>query len=689
MRHYTSLLCLAAFAGTVAHAQDNTDPFKDPSILGVSKKADVTATLLSDATAIAPGQAFTVALTLNHAEGWHGYWTNSGDIELGASLKLVVPEGFTVSSGNWPVPEITRKSDKVNYDYTGTVQVYFQVTPPVALPTSGSSEFTLGGRYQYCRDGACVLLPKAAYPSLTIPHAAAEAMDAAVTAAFTADQAKHLPKPLSGLAVTAYQTPTGYALYGKGEVPAEAEFLSVKGKVVAEKLAQNLTKGNGEFVLNVAKHPEAEANATELAGLLKLGEAAFQFSAPVVAGTPPLKGDAATGEPAKSLGVILLYAFIGGLILNLMPCVFPVIGIKIMDFVKQAGQDPWKVKLHGLIFSLGILLTFWLLAGLVSFLGLSWGGQLQNKWVVFGLMLVMFVFAVNMYGVFEIGTSATGVGQGLTAKKGYVGSFFKGALAVVVSTPCSAPFLATALSAVIALPPLQIFVVFSFIALGLASPYILLTSSPRLLKLLPKPGEWMESFKQLMSFLMFGAAGFLLWIYQGLVSESNGLHAVIGLSIIGMGLYVHGRWNNFLHAGKTKNIAAVAAVLLLLMGGWLAWPSKDLSWQAWSPDLEKKLIAEGKTVYVDFTARWCATCQTNKASYKNSAVKQLIADKNIQLLKADWTDYNDTIRNEIEGRYQRSAIPVNVLLVPGAEKPVVLPEILTSGTVQEYFTKAP
>jgi thiol:disulfide interchange protein len=365
-----------------------------------------------------------------------------------------------------------------------------------------------------------------------------------------------------------------------------------------------------------------------------------------------------------------------------------------MDFVKQAGQDPWKVKLHGLIFSLGILVTFLVLAGTLVFLRsqgeqVGWGFQLQNKYVVYGLMLIMFVFAMNMYGIFEIGTSAIGVGQGLASKKGYLGSFFKGALAVVVSTPCSAPFLATALGAVIDLPTAQVLLVFIFIALGLASPYLVLTSSPRLLKLLPKPGAWMESFKQLMSFLMFGTAGYLLWTYQGKVSESNGLYAVIGLAIVGMGLYIHGRWNTPVQERKNRVIGGCFAAAAILGGIYLGSPSAELPWQAWTPELQAKLVSEGKPVYVDFTARWCVTCQTNKFSYKSSDVKAAIADKEIQLLKADWTDHNETIRAELEDKYGKNAIPVNVLFIPGQDKPVVLPSLLTPGEILSALQQVP
>ncbi|MBP7951834.1 MAG: thioredoxin family protein, partial [Verrucomicrobiales bacterium] len=394
------------------------------------------------------------------------------------------------------------------------------------------------------------------------------------------------------------------------------------------------------------------------------------------------------------LGLLLWFALLGGLILNLMPCVFPVIGIKIMDFVKQSGQDKWRVTVHGLVFSLGILVTFWLLSGTLLFLRsrgeeVGWGFQLQNPWIVFGLVLLMFIFAMNMFGVFEFGTNAVGVGQNLTGKKGFVGSFFKGALAVVVSTPCSAPFLATALSAVITLPPAQMMLVFTFIALGLALPYLVLSSFPALIRKLPKPGPWMESFKQVMSFFLFGTAGYLLWVYGGLVDEFNLLYAILGLTMVALGLYVFGRWCSPLRSARTRTIGYAFLAALLAGGVWMGRPKLDtLEWKAWSPELQAQLLEEEKPFYIDFTARWCLTCQTNKAAYKNSEVAGIIRKKGITLLRADWTDRSETIREAIES-YGKTAIPVNVLFIPGQEKPEVLPELLTPGVVLSYLEKVP
>jgi thiol:disulfide interchange protein DsbD len=536
--------------------------------------------------------------------------------------------------------------------------------------------------------------------SLKLPHAAALKPHPQHGPALEKFLATKFPKPMDGWSAVAYQNPKNWLLAIQPPAgtafPETVHFLNEEKAVVDAQRPHVVTNAEGKWFISAPKHEDLDPKAApkSLSGLLMIGagEAAQAIEIKAELSTePPPRFD---GDGTESLPLLLWFAFLGGLILNLMPCVFPVIGIKIMDFVKQSGEERWKVKVHGLIFSLGILITFWILSAIFLILrsrgeGVGWGFQLQNPWVVYSLMLVMFVFALNMYGVFEIGTAAVGVGQNLAGKKGFVGSFFKGALAVVVSTPCSAPFLATALSAVISLPPAQMFLVFTFIALGLAAPYLILTASPALLKLLPKPGAWMEAFKQIMSFLMFGTAGYLLWIYGGLVEESNMLYAILGLTAVGLALYIHGKWNSLLSERKTRIKAICAAVLLAGGGIYLGYPKPNpLKWEPWTKAREQELVQEGKPVYIDFTARWCATCQTNKISYKSQAVYDAVATKGIVLLKADWTDHNNEIRKEMEG-YNRSAIPVNVLLIPGAKEPEILPNILTTDVVMEYFNKVP
>lgn len=411
------------------------------------------------------------------------------------------------------------------------------------------------------------------------------------------------------------------------------------------------------------------------------------------AGLPALDGKAeeppvAETVAVRSFGGYLWLAFLGGLILNVMPCVFPVLGIKVMSVVRQAGEDKKQVVLHGLAYTLGILLCFVALGALVVSLGKSWGFQLQSPGFVFSLAVFFTVFALNMAGLFEIGASAVGVGSELQAKQGLSGSFFTGLLAVVVATPCSAPFLGSALAFAVSLPVLQAIVMFAMIGLGLAAPFLLLCFAPGLVAALPRPGAWMESFKQGMSFLLFGTAAYMLWVLTGMVEGLPLLFGFLGLVAAALGCWVYGRWCPPHRASGTRLVGAVAALAFLAGGIALGWPRPEQRWDEWSPERVSELRKAGVPVYIDFTAKWCFTCQVNKRVYKSEKIKQRIAEKKIALLRADWTNEDPLITDALAA-LGKAAVPVNVLYVPGREEPVILDELLTEANVLEAFAEIP
>ena len=285
------------------------------------------------------------------------------------------------------------------------------------------------------------------------------------------------------------------------------------------------------------------------------------------------------------LGGMLL----GGLILNLMPCVFPVLGLKIMGFVQQAGQDRRKVMLHGLTFTGGVLLSFWIVSGILfalregSTAEIGWGYQMQNKWFVYGLVMLFYVFGLSMFGLFELGASATGVGGKLQSKNGLAGSFFSGVLATIAATPCSAPILGPAIGAAIVLPTVQFFIAFTVMALGLSLPYLLLSLFPKLIDLLPRPGAWMESFKQAMSFLLLGAAGYFFWVYVDHVEPDVLVLVLFGMICIALAGWIFGRWATPYRSTRVRNLGRFATVAVAVLGFYLATgPYKGLPWERWS-----------------------------------------------------------------------------------------------------------
>ena len=435
-----------------------------------------------------------------------------------------------------------------------------------------------------------------------------------------------------------------------------------------------------ELTLNVGAEPAADVSKADVFKNVKSAEPAATNSG---------KTPGAAQTETRTLPSLLLCAFVGGLILNVMPCVFPVLGIKILGVVNQAGGDKRQILLHGLTYTAGVLVSFWCLAGLLLAIraaggNVGWGYQLQSPGFVFVLTMFLFAFGLNMAGLFEVGSSAVGVGAQLTHKAGFGGSFFSGLLATVVATPCAAPFLAPALAFALTLSALPALLFFSVIALGLASPYLVLSLFPKLVGMLPRPGAWMETFKQAMSFLMFGTVAFLLWTLAGMVDEQGLLKALFGLVLVSIACWIYGRWS-LPHKPKPTRVKAVIFAALFLIGGTtLAWPESGkhgLQWAAWSPETVAQLRDEKRPVYIDFTARWCATCQTNKFVYRDQSLQDEFTKRSVATLKADWTNYDERITAALKA-LDRAAVPVNVLYVPGREAPVILPNILTVDNVK-------
>lgn len=701
------------------------------ALLPATALAQVKASLVAAETAIVPGKPVQVALRLVHQPHWHTYWINPGT-GLVTEIKWSLPPGWTASAIQWPAPHVIK-------DKTGTVTgngfendtlLPVTLTPPAGLTPGATITLKASAEWLMCED---VCMPGNADVTLTLPVAATASPDptfgttlAAVVAGLPrADAAWKVSATRDTKTITLKVAPAGPTA-GKTAGPADLRFFA-DDNLVAYELPQTITPdGAGGYVLTLSISPEAPKDAAKLLGVLTnekgwladgslrglridlpfaaataaVGPTAGQASGTPDASARPAVGPAAVAPAPVSLLGTLFLALLGGLILNLMPCVFPVLGIKILGFVNQAGQDKKKVILHGLVFALGVLLSFWSLAAVLAVLRaggdqLGWGFQLQSPLFVFGLAAVMLIFAMNMSGVFEFGLSATGVGSDLQSKSGFAGSFFTGVLATVVATPCSAPFLAPALGAALTLSIVESFAVFTAIAIGLAGPYLLLSIFPAAVKILPRPGAWMETFKQFMAFPLYATVAYLAWVLAGQTTENGSLMALFGLVLIALGVWFYGRYNlPGTKPGKVR-FGTVTGALVLALGVWTGWPedtaaktaaaqaagAPEVVWEKWSPAAVEKLRAEGRMIYVDFTARWCATCQTNKKIvFASDAVLREFAAKKIVTLRADWTNKDPVITAEL-AKYQRSAVPFNVLWKPGKPEPVALPELLTPGIV--------
>lgn len=574
-------------------------------------KENVTAGLVTEVSAAAPGMPFRAAVKVVHAPGAHSYGKVLPPEIIGKPTKVTwtLPDGWKTDEMPWPAVHPFKSLDGTPSEgYEGTIYIPAQITPPANAVAGSKAEVKVKIDGLVCDDKSC--MPFKHEAAVTLSIAALPVTDAALGPVFAT--LPPLPKAAVGDPIT----------------PASAE-------------------------------------------------------------APP------------TFLFIMFSAFIGGLILNVMPCVFPVLGIKVVSIAQQAGEDRKQVVLHGLIYTLGILLSFWALGGIVVALGKGWGFQLQSAGFNFGLAAFFLIFGLNMAGVFEIGASAVGVGANLQAKHGYSGSFFSGLLATLVSTPCSAPFLGTALGFAVKLPAPQAMLLFTLIGLGLASPFLLLSAFPKLVSALPRPGAWMESFKQGMSFLLFGTVAFMLWVLTGMIEGLPLLVLMLGLVLVALGCWIYGRWSLPHKPARTRLIAVIVALTAVVSGLYLGWPhvtkqssasahgakfENGLLWEPWSEAKVAELIAAGKPVYIDFTAKWCWTCQVNKRVYPDAKLQELFKKHSVVTVKADYTNEDEAIKKAFTA-LGRGAVPVNVLYIPGVKEPHVLPEILTVDNVAEALNK--
>ncbi|HSP42825.1 MAG TPA: protein-disulfide reductase DsbD domain-containing protein, partial [Luteolibacter sp.] len=643
------------------------------------------ARVVAEVKSIAPGEPFSVALELSHPDDWHSYYLNSGGVELPLAIEWTLPDGFTAGGIQWPAPSVKEGFTGKSFIYEGSPIFLVEITPSDALVPGESVTITANAEWQICKD-ACINEEKSL--TLTLPVAETAEPDPAAADLFARARAS-MPAAADGweFHATGRDAEIVFRIEGGAQDSEFTDFVPDQPFVKSAGDGGSIDREGDAWVVRLQRATvDAFDNEIEqgdsLSGIL-LGDRPLKVPATTIAAPPP------EPAPLSKFLPILGGMLIGGLILNLMPCVFPVIGLKIMGFVQQAGSDRKKIALHGLTFTAGVLASFGVLSGILFAAraaagnSIGWGYQLQEPWVVFALMLLMFVLALNLFGVFEIGATATSVGGSLQSKHGFAGSFFSGVLATVVATPCSAPFLGAAIGAAIALPATQFFGAFAAMALGLSLPYLVLSVFPKFIDFLPRPGAWMESFKQGMSFLLFATAGYLLWIYAGLIDLENLLDPLLGLSCIAIAAWIYGRWC-LPHRRKNVRIAALAVTAAFAAAGFLlAKPPKPsaLEWQTWSAETQQQLLDDGTPVYIDFTAKWCATCQVNKKRAYTAQVIDLMKQKGVVALKADKTKPDPEIEKALR-EYGRSAIPVNVLLVPG-RVPVILPELLSPDDVIE------
>ena len=681
--------------------------------------------LVSQEAGAAPGATVFVALRQKIQPGWHTYWRNPGDAGDATRIAWTLPAGWTAGDIVWPTPEKSRVGPLLDFAYTGEVLLPVPISVPANAQVGSVVTLKAAAAFLVCEQ---VCVPEDAVVTLTLPVVAGMPAADPKWGAKVADTLAKAPKPAGLKAVFSLQgsvlklAVTGAPL--KGADVSGAFFYPYSGKVIEHPPEQAIERGPEGLTLSLTPgydFTQAEAKPTELAGVLALNGAAYEITAtpgtiPAEAGglgAPTAPTKAASSEDAGfSLPLAVAFAFLGGLILNLMPCVFPILSMKAASLTAHA-HDAGKTRVQGLAFLVGVVVTFLVLAGALIAVraggaAVGWGFQLQSPAVVAGLALLMLLVALNMSGVFEVGASVQGVGSGASGG-GLGGSFLTGALAVVVAAPCTAPFMAGALGYALTQPPLASLLVFLGLALGFAAPFVLLAFIPGLLARLPRPGPWMDVLKKGLAFPMYATAAWLAWVY----SQQTGsipLAALLAASVLtAFAGWLYGLAQARQISGKgaavpfvLAGLSVIAAVALVVAGvravpaasTSTAGPSAELSTgpglaaEVWSPEKVKALQAEGKVVMVDFTADWCVTCKVNEGTaLKGQRVVDAFKTSNAIYLRADWTKRDATIAAAL-AEHGRAGVPLYLVYPKGSGEPAVLPQLLTEGLVIEAVEKA-
>lgn len=654
------LVFLFLLAGTVPSLALESAP--------VSSKRAV-ATLVSETDAVQLGVPFRVALRLRMADGWHTYWKNPGDAGVPPELAI---ENAKVSAIDWPTPRRVAEGPVMTYAYTGEVLL------PVTV-TAGPGVLKAHAQWLVCKD---ICVPEEGDFTLDLP-AGTQAPSA--QAPLFAAHDRLVPRPSPWAASVA---PDG-TLFVRGPeltqaTVTDAWFIPDDPGRIQDDAAQPLSVRDGGFTL--ALKPARGFDATRpLSGVLSVRDRSGMQADVAVSALP---GEA-PGPALPPLPRILAFAFLGGLILNLMPCVFPILAMKAVSLAAHRGHGQTAAYIAG------VLVTFTGLAGALlaaraAGTAAGWGFQFSSPVFVAAMAWLLFGVGLNLSGVFQVGGSIAGTGSGLTRRHDIAGSFFTGLLAVLVATPCTAPFMGVAIAAGLAAPPLVTLLVFAVMGLGLAAPYVAIASLPFLRHAMPKPGRWMELLKQALAFPMYAASAWLVWVTSQEAGPNGVLAVTAGLVLLGFAAWVFGVSQSAgqqpRRIGQTIAMVAVLAAGAVLSGiGSAPAAGPETAAEAFTPARLAELRAAGRPVFVNMTAAWCVTCLVNeRVAIQNDAVQQAFATHGVAYLKGDWTRQDPAITAFLR-QNGRDGVPLYVFFPGGGGQPETLPQILTGSEVLRLF----
>lgn len=698
-------------------------------------EAPVTINLLIENTSIRPGTPFWALIDFKMSEGWHSYWKNPGDAGMSAQVEWQLPEGFTADPILWPSPTKFEVDSMIGFGYDSEMPLLVRLTPPLDLSNDQPIEIAASVRWLVCSDAMCLpgsseisaktfakteeplqasslvdLFKKARdnQPKISWPIKAQKSGDEIVL---------HVESPLDHPVkfTKAYFCPedSGYIDHKTPVTLVQAQDQPGLYKASLKIAGMRETPLTGVLVL----HDEKDAQASKVSLAVNMAVENSKDDIIAYVSKPGLSSgleNQAEASPALASefegGVALAigFAFLGGMLLNLMPCVLPVISLKIFSFVKMAGQSRSLTIKHGLAFSLGVLVSFWVLASVLLGLqaygnSVGWGFQLQEPLFVAILAAVMFILGLSLFGLMELGTSVSSLAGNIAHKQeGVTSSFLSGILATAVATPCTGPFLGSAIGFAVTLPALWSMLIFTALGAGMAFPYLLLSTYPSLLKFVPKPGNWMITFKEIMGFIMMATTLWLLWVFSAQTSTLSMMLLLGSLFFLSIACWTYGKWGTPFHKKTTRymsyavSLSAVAISLYTLyiattpaianLGAAEKTSSHD-EWEPFSPERVAELRRQGIPVFVDFTAKWCLICQANHMVLSGDSVTAKLDQKGVVRMKADWTKNDPVITQELK-KFGRNSVPLYVLY--GSEEntsPSILPQVLTPDVVSSYLNE--
>lgn len=670
-------------------AAQNAAPVSAQNIVTTER---VTATLMSERPAVAPGESIWVGLKLEMAEGWHTYWRNPGDSGLATMIDWQLPVGLAAGPIQWPTPERQPYGDLMNFGYSDEVTLLARLSVPADAPT-GNAMLMARATWLVCAE---ICIPEDGSFALPVTVDPSAAMASTLDGAHLMSVAAALPEPVPGL-VTASIENNELVVNAEWDIVPEGDitFFPYATYLMDNTAEQRISQTDAGFQIKVGTVPDYD-KLEELGGLITIGsgesQRAFAFeNAPMLAASA---GPQTAALPVVEMSLIgaLFFAFVGGLLLNLMPCVLPVLSIKALAIIKHGAS----ARRESLAYTAGVLASFGVLVAALLALkasgeSLGWGFQLQSPGFVTVLAYVMLAVGLSLSGVFNIGSGLMGAGSSWIKSDGVSGSFMTGVLAAVVATPCTAPFMAPAIGYALTQPPLVVIAVFQGLALGLAAPFLLIGFVPAVARSLPKPGAWMDTFKQVLAFPMYGAAAWLVWVVSQQADAMGFAATLAGLILIAFTAWLLGRTPS---EGRGRLIgtgfsvaAAVGAFVLAGVpqppaAGTSSAQSASANWEAYTPARLDELRSAGTPVFVNFTAAWCITCLMNeRAVLSTDDVHAALEGNGVVYLKADWTNRDPAITAALES-FGRSGVPLYVLYKPDGTAEVQ-PQILTPGAFIE------